>query len=165
MKHVGQKVCGQCGTRKPTAEFYARKGSPDGLTGACSECMKRYSLEYRNRPGKRGLYNERSKVWRKAHPEQVSRTNRRNQLRILYGLTVEAYTAMLQVQFYKCAACGDKFDMEAKQKTPHIDHNHKTGEVRALLCGHCNAALGNVHESVDKLKALIAYLEQHNGLN
>jgi len=152
------KRCSGCMQRKPLTAFHKRVASPDGMTGRCAECLKTYSLEYRNREGNPEKYNERARQWRKNNPEQVAKTNKRNALRINYGLTMEQFTFMLQEQNYCCAVCGIQFNPESKGETPHVDHNHDTKAVRALLCGHCNSALGHVHESVDTLKALIAYL-------
>jgi DNA-directed RNA polymerase subunit RPC12/RpoP len=80
-----------------------------------------------------------------------------------YGLTIEAYTAMLQLQFYKCAACGDKFDPEIIKGKVCVDHDHKTGKLRELLCHRCNVTLGNVNDEVERLEKLIAYLKKHAG--
>ena len=41
---------------------------------------------------------------------------------------------------------------------PHVDHNHKTGAVRALLCNRCNSVIGLTGESVTILKAMEEYL-------
>lgn len=40
------------------------------------------------------------------------------------------------------------------------DHNHKTGEFRGWLCINCNTALGLVHDSIEHLEKLIAYLKK-----
>ncbi|MER7677577.1 endonuclease domain-containing protein [Streptomyces sp. NPDC096934] len=39
--------------------------------------------------------------------------------------------------------------------------NHATGEIRALLCHHCNLLIGNAKESTDRLRLAITYLERH----
>ena len=44
-----------------------------------------------------------------------------------------------------------------------IDHNHKTNKVRALLCLHCNSAIGFLREDVNVAKKVIEYLKEHNG--
>jgi hypothetical protein len=44
----------------------------------------------------------------------------------------------------------------------HIDHNHKTGQVRGLLCGLCNMAAGKVKDCSDIAQRLANYLKQWN---
>lgn len=54
-----------------------------------------------------------------------------------YGLSDEEFTSLLSRCEGKCQICGNIFS-----KTPHVDHCHKTGRVRGLLCKTCNTALG-----------------------
>ena len=85
-------------------------------------------------------------------PEQKILRNRRQQVS-LYGLTLENYDAMLEKQNGVCAICS--------QKTPgnlHIDHNHQTNEVRGLLCGKCNRAIGLLNDDVSLFTKAITYL-------
>lgn len=53
------------------------------------------------------------------------------------GVTGEAYDALLAAQDGHCALCPN----EPKTRRLHADHDHKTGEVRGLLCYRCNRAL------------------------
>jgi Autographiviridae endonuclease VII len=67
------------------------------------------------------------------------------------GITQGEYAIMLSKQGYKCAICrrlqqgGIRFC---------VDHNHRTGEVRGLLCTQCNRAIGNFED--DPLRCLMA---------
>jgi len=58
-----------------------------------------------------------------------------------------------------CDACGEEFQKD-KGHGRHIDHDHRTGQVRGLLHFHCNAALGQVRDDVKKLQSLIDYLKR-----
>jgi hypothetical protein len=58
-----------------------------------------------------------------------------------YGLTFEQYEAMFTRQGGKCLVCRNDFTATGKRK-PCIDHCHKTGVVRGILCGSCNSAEG-----------------------
>ena len=58
-----------------------------------------------------------------------------------------------------CEICGGP--PNGRGKRLHYDHCHKTGAFRGWICSNCNSALGHVHDSVDHLRKLIAYL-QHN---
>ncbi len=54
-----------------------------------------------------------------------------------YGLTPEDYDAILQAQHGGCALC-ERTTATRTGKPLHVDHNHRTGEVRGLLCDYCN---------------------------
>jgi hypothetical protein len=74
-----------------------------------------------------------------------------------FGLTLADYVHLWARQRGLCAGCGATM-------TPglhaHVDHNHGTGEVRALLCRGCNHAIGNALENPDTLRKLARYLER-----
>ena len=80
-----------------------------------------------------------------------------------YGITAANFAEMLLSQGSKCACCGNQFVMEGKKTDrPCVDHNHKTGEVRALLCGRCNLSAGNVLDSSERAMQLADYLRKWN---
>ena len=89
--------------------------------------------------------------------------SRRYNLPAKYGITAGDFATMLLAQGGKCACCKSGFDMEGKASVrPCVDHNHKTGEVRALLCGRCNLAAGNVLDSSERAEQLAMYLKHWN---
>ena len=80
-----------------------------------------------------------------------------------YGISIAKFAEMLLAQGGKCACCGISFKMEGnKSDRPCVDHNHKTNEVRDLLCGRCNLAAGNVLDSSAKADQLALYLKKWN---
>ena len=88
------------------------------------------------------------------------KARRKNQhLRRQYSITLKQFNEKLEDQDNKCGVCREVFDTSSKAKTPHVDHNHTTGLVRALLCHNCNVALGLFGEDPTKLVAALAYLE------
>ena len=70
-----------------------------------------------------------------------------------FGITYQDYLNILENQDNKCAICHKPFI----DKTPHVDHDHRTGEVRGLLCSGCNTSLGHF-DNQDILKGIIAYI-------
>lgn len=62
-----------------------------------------------------------------------------SRLRRTYNITIDEYDKMVIEQDNKCAICKNKFDIG---KYAQVDHDHKTGKVRGLLCTNCNTRLG-----------------------
>jgi hypothetical protein len=74
-----------------------------------------------------------------------------------YGLTDDEYQSMVSRQSGCCAICGNP--EEGRQLA--IDHDHRTGEVRELLCFRCNNGLGCFQDNPGLLSAAIDYLTKH----
>ena len=78
-------------------------------------------------------------------------------LKYRYGLTPADVEALFGGQGRQCAIC--------KSKKPHrkngrwnVDHDHKTGKVRGVVCSHCNRLLGAAYDDIEVLRAAIGYL-------
>lgn len=71
-----------------------------------------------------------------------------------YGLKAGEYDAMLARQGGRCYICG-----ATPSRPLVVDHDHRTGAVRALLCHHCNVTLGHALESTEILRRAVLYLE------
>lgn len=78
----------------------------------------------------------------------------------LYGIGKDEYENLLREQGGVCAICNNPPSGKAKNKHLHVDHNHKTGEVRGLLCSHCNAGLGAFREDRQVILKAIDYLNR-----
>lgn len=74
---------------------------------------------------------------------------RRNWEKSVYGVCKEDF------DYNFCWVCGSN-------KRLSIDHNHKNGKVRGLLCGKCNIALGLLEDDIFKIKRLAAYIEENS---
>jgi hypothetical protein len=70
-----------------------------------------------------------------------------------YGLTPEDFDRLLEEQHGACAVCGREMGADL-----HVDHDHKTNEVRGLLCGSCNRGIGLLQENPKVLYAAGRYL-------
>ena len=74
-----------------------------------------------------------------------------------YGMTPEEYSALLERQAGRCAIC---------RKPPQtrrlaVDHDHKTGHIRGLLCPRCNRCIGLFQDRLDLLQRAASYLESN----
>jgi hypothetical protein len=80
-----------------------------------------------------------------------------------YGIGIAVYNEMLVAQNGCCDICGKAESNEIKGKVVSlaVDHDHKTGAVRALLCSACNTALGLFNDDRALLDAAMAYLDRH----
>lgn len=69
-----------------------------------------------------------------------------------YKLTEAEYASMLEKSGNKCYICGKP----PKNRALHIDHNHKTGKVRGLLCYICNTKLiGRLGDREDSIQLFL----------
>lgn len=78
-----------------------------------------------------------------------------------YNLTYKEVLKLRQEQDEVCAICKKPgFMMNDRVKSGlNVDHCHKTGQIRGMLCHNCNRALGLFQDDTDLLKAAINYLE------
>jgi hypothetical protein len=95
---------------------------------------------------------------KKRHEENPERT-RNNDLKRNYGITLDEHTQMFNDQKGVCAIC--KGEGDGKWKKLCVDHDHKTGKVRQLLCRNCNMILGQVGDNTNLLEEMIKYLQKH----
>jgi hypothetical protein len=113
-------------------------------------------------------------VWREANPDEyraccaaanARRTPaalRRGHLMRNYGLTEGMYAAMLAAQGGKCGVCGKLPSGKSRYGKLCVDHDHKAGRVRGLLCRSCNLGIGLLQDSMDVLRAASAYLDKYS---
>lgn len=99
----------------------------------------------------------------RANPEKARiRMMRRN-----YGLTADQYEDMRLSQGFCCAICGlpeshlIKNENRLLKPRLDIDHCHKTGRVRSLLCGHCNTVVGHIESDPIRHSLALEYVKQH----
>lgn len=85
-----------------------------------------------------------------------------------YGLTVRQYEHLLQKQGGACALCGlPSAKKQARVKGGpviperlHVDHDHRTGKVRGLLCWVCNTGIGKLRDDPGLLRKAAEYIER-----
>lgn len=74
-----------------------------------------------------------------------------------YGLEKGSFTKLLVQQGNKCKCCKDPISRIDAQ----VDHDHKTGDVRGILCKNCNWGLGNFKDNPFRLQSAIEYLADY----
>lgn len=97
---------------------------------------------------------ERSKEWKRKNPTVAFNTH----LKSKYGITIEDRKRLLQMQGGVCAVCEDP---TFGGKEPCVDHDHKTGKVRGMICRKCNAGLGFLKDDITVVERLLEYLRKY----
>lgn len=160
------KRCKRCHILKALADFYRDAGARDGVRNDCKACNAAASkARYLANPA---AAVARVKRWQQANPDRVNayhrarradprvkRAERSAYLKRKYGITVEEYDAMLARQGGGCGICGSP---PSDSISLHIDHDHRTGRIRGLLCFVCNSSLGELDDP-DLLRAALRYVE------
>ena len=126
------KTCVECGTVYPaTAKYFHRqRRNKDGLRGRCRQCRKKYAKENYL-----------------VHKDYL--------LRNIYGLTLVEFDKMFEDQGGSCKICGG---VNKNGDRLSVDHDHKTGKIRGLLCARCNSLLGLACDDTSILLEAIRYL-------
>jgi hypothetical protein len=99
--------------------------------------------------------SKKANEWNKVNRRKV----RHNELTRKFGITLEQYDELLRAQGGFCAICGET---NCDSRALAVDHDHKTGKVRGLLCGNCNRGIGNLRDNQAILQRAIEYLNAYS---
>ncbi len=140
MLQIIDKICFVCKIKKTVENFY--KSSLLSYQRECKDCTR-----------------ERKNKWHKTEKGKLSTTN--TKLKRKFGITTDDYAKMYSDQNKKCLICGASESDNGYKLA--VDHCHKSGKIRGLLCRSCNLGIGNLKENIDSLNQAILYLEKHKG--
>lgn len=146
MSKRATKQCSKCPKELPLNKFHKNKKGKYGVGSRCKKCTS--------------VYNQ--KRYKKYNGLEKSK---KCGLKRKFNMTLEQYDQMFEQQNGVCAICGLKETRKNQWGTTRlsVDHNHKTGKVRGLLCGQCNTVLGLVYDSRETLLRAAIYLEEKDG--
>lgn len=99
-------------------------------------------------------HNLRNKIWRENNKERNRINGRANNLKRNHNITLEEYESWWNKQEGKCAIC-----KQSNKRILEVDHNHKTGKIRGLLCGNCNKAIGLLDDNPKLFESGVEYLK------
>lgn len=157
-----EKHCARCKKTKPIKQFKLRGASAKGYRSYCLVCESEYRKQYQSTKKfsdkQKKKYHSESAAARKKRQERY----RSNALQKKFGITVEEYETLLKQQNYVCAFCGKP--EKAKSKIGKIrrlcvDHCHKTGRVRGLLCYMCNHTIARLGDDIESAEKLLRYMK------
>ena len=153
------KICSKCKNPKSILEFCNNKCNIDGLECWCRECHKE-KIRIKNQIRQR-KYKETRKRYNDTHKEQMSKQKAEKRLSTRYGITIEDYRVMQENQNGKCSICNKEQTRLNRNNKPirlAVDHDHKTGRIRGLLCYKCNSGIGYFNDNIELLSKPINYL-------
>ena len=164
------KICTKCKIEKNINEFNKCSRNRDGRDYVCADCKAEGKREYytenveRERK-KRRDYGIKHKIERAEYGKQYKEKNRKR-IRLdcrnyyylkTHGISLKQKEQMIVDQDYKCLSCGTDLRLVAHDKTC-VDHDHKSGKIRGILCHHCNVCLGLLGEDVNRVYKLAEYI-------
>src|SRR5207247_5959942 len=114
----------------------------------------------------RGKIQEKDRVYYhniKKHLKDYKIKAKDKNLRYKFKITLEEYNFLFIKQNGLCKICNKSeiVKRNGKIKNLAVDHCHKTGKVRGLLCQSCNIMIGNSQDNINLLKFVIVYLEEN----
>ncbi len=141
------KRCTKCKKEKRVSSFHKDRNRKDGLNPWCKECKNKRTKERRKEEGP----NKRHSIYyhKKGYKTRAKRK---------YGESFD-YDKMYNEQKGCCLICG--LHQSEQTNRLSLDHNHETGQVRALLCHSCNVGLGHFRHRVDLLQEAVVYLRKY----
>lgn len=164
------KTCNHCNKEKELSEFHKSKNNPDGLTYTCKLCRNREQSDLRMFKYNTDLqYRQKTNQY---NNEAQRKRNLKNplykinqSLKSRYGITLKEYNEKFIHQKGLCKICNKsetQLDLNGNIKRLHVDHNHKTGKVRGLLCSECNTGIGKFKDDISLLEKVIEYLKSNS---
>lgn len=152
------KACNKCLLVKAAELFFRDQAMSDGRSSICKDCKREDVYAWREK--NKDKYNADMRAYNKTVPAEKRYGA---EIKRKYGCTLEQYNAMLVSQEGKCAICDKLHNPAEKKGRLFVDHCHKTGKVRALLCGACNSMLGYANDDTRVLLEAVAYIKRHRG--
>jgi Recombination endonuclease VII len=153
-ERIAEFICARC--ERPSSRSVSRLGARPSYCVDCKPLADREMYERKNEARRRDA---------EANPENYRRRNRTANLR-RYGLTIEQHDAMFAEQGGVCAICKRPADPNGVRAASrlHVDHDHVTGQVRALLCLTCNQGIGSFRDDPTLLHAAAVYVWKWRGV-
>ena len=147
----GTRRCHRCEHIKVLSRFYANpKDREHGRAWECKDCTKARSAV------------RQTSLREELRPEQqrYARESKRRSTARSLGLTPEQLDDLLTSQDGVCAICkrAESLTYRGRVREMALDHCHKTGRVRGLLCAACNQGLGKFDDDPDRLAAAVLYV-------
>jgi hypothetical protein len=135
------KNCGKCKISKCYSLFSKDSSRKDGYEPYCKSCKTLYRKKYQEK-----------------NPDKI----RNSWYKRRYNIDMEEYNEIYLLQNSKCKICDKEKEnnISADHDRLVVDHCHKSGEVRGLLCQKCNRGLGYFEDKIENLLSAVIYLDR-----
>lgn len=100
-----------------------------------------------------------AKKWRTENVERRKAVRVAYEMKKRYGLTMDQIRSMRESQGQCCAICALPF--ENKPRAVHVDHCHRTGVIRGILCNPCNLGIGKLRDEPEILRRAADYIDRY----
>lgn len=154
------RTCSKCKVLKPIEDYHRRPDRPGGRQYRCKDCERLYQKSEQGKLRSKARTKRFLDKMRLENRAEYDRRARESNLKRKYGISDGQYREMLSAQNGQCAICGT-LDPKGRNGQFHIDHDHDTGKIRALLCNLCNHGLGAFRDKTELLSKAIDYLNHH----
>lgn len=135
-------------TRLASIEWHRKKRAEHRAKGLCPSCGTIKTLA-----SKKGVCGNKPKSGFRC--ERCYLRNRGFHAPKAYGISKQEYQSLIPIEPSSCTCCGAVSHLV-------LDHSHSSGKARGPVCCRCNVILGASAEDVQRLKAVIRYLEKQN---
>lgn len=126
--------------------------------GLCSPC---YQKAVASTPEGKEKSRRRQANWKKRNKHRLPVLYRDQNLKKKLGIGLEQYNKLYENQKGVCAICKEHHPDHGWNGL-NVDHDHRNGKIRSLLCRNCNVMLGASRERPDLLLAATEYLKKHD---
>lgn len=157
-----KRTCLRCKGRFVARSYNHKYCGSQRVQGSCSwlQAKEATALFVRTNQELIRTYKQRWETALKADPKKWRSFTRRRQL-AKYGLTEEQYDQLLKKQRRRCAICRSPYPGRIRHRRCRdfvVDHDHRSGRVRGLLCFDCNIGLGMFEDDANRLVNAARYL-------
>jgi len=147
------RTCAKCLEFKHIDDFYFRNKIKNLKSSYCKLCFHVINGETKRKNSK-GTKKTKNKEYEKNKNKYRDRLYKKN-----YGISLEQYDILLNNQNNKCKIC---IGNQENGRYMDVDHCHKTGKVRGLLCNRCNRLLSNCKDDTLLLESAVKYLKENS---
>lgn len=155
------RVCTRCGVYKEWVNFNKATKGTKGFRSSCQICDREVSANWKTESN----YYENNREHILEHKRNTHSQIRKKNYDLIakYGITLEEFDSLLLEQRHMCKICKCHIlrltDSDTRYRAAVVDHCHKTGTVRGLLCHTCNRALGLFNDDYELLRRASEYIK------